>query len=277
MSIVKLSKIVNSRKVAMKRFQTERWKKIGRTACVQCGSIKIWKHRKLKNGLQKYQCQDCRHVFSDQSTTHLRWNKVKIEKVAIVLELANYKNTVTDLAKQAELSSKTAYKLRQLIRKVKAKLWLQMPKPMLSGIVEADETKISGKWLWGAIDRNNPSNVKLEFIPNRSEFVIMSKVWKHIEENSTVMTDQLPSYNLPRNYYQHFSVNHSKSFVHPECKIIHTNTMEGAWGNIKRILDRFHNHVELHNILDYIYDDQYSKFHRKSKLPVFFPLYCDKP
>lgn len=108
MSVLKLGKIINTKTKAARKFQEERWKQ--GFGCVECGSIRVWKHRKLKNGLQKYRCQDCHHVFSDQSTTILRWNKRRMDSVAVV-----------------------------------------------------------------------------EMVPDRSESILTAKLWKHIEEGSTIL------------------------------------------------------------------------------------------
>ena len=41
------------------------------------------------------------------------------------------------------------------------------------------------------------------------------------------------------NYYKHKTVNHSKNFVNPKDKSIHTQTMEGTWNHLRKSLPTF--------------------------------------
>ena len=117
MSILKLAKIIKSKRLAMKKFQA-----------------KAWKHRKLKNGLQKYRCEDCKHVFADQSWTILRWNKVHIEKVAVVNHLSRTNLDMREIAKQSELGKNSALRLKAKIRRFRGKIYQAMAPPQLDVI-----------------------------------------------------------------------------------------------------------------------------------------------
>lgn len=273
MSLLKLGKIINTKTRAAKKFRKERWRR--GFGCTDCGSIRAWKHRKLKNGLQKYRCEDCRHVFSDQSTTILRWNKRQMDSVAVVNHFSGKKMSIRDIALESELSKNSVERLQKLIRKTRGALYASIPKPQLSGVVENDETMIAGRWFWGAIERKGHHAV-VEMIPDRSEFILTAKLWKHIEEGSTILTDEWRGYNPHPRFFNHYTVNHSKEFVHPHDKRIHTNTIEGLWAQLKRKLHRFCNGVSLHNIPDYLNEYFYLKNYDHSSKPTFFPLYCDK-
>lgn len=273
MSVLKLAKIINTPERASKEFQEERWMR--GFGCVKCGGIRAWKHRKLKNGLQKYRCEDCRHVFSDQSTTVLRWNKRRIDRVAVVNHLSGRKMSIRDIAAESELSKNSVERLQQLIRKTRGVLYTSIPKPQLRGVVENDETKIAGRWFWGAIQRRGRIAV-VEMVPNRSEPILTAKIWKHIEEGSTILTDEWKGYDLHPQFFNHYTVNHSKEFVHPHDKRIHTNMIEGFWAQLKRKLHHFCNGVSLEHIPDYLNEYFYLKNYAQPSKPTFFPLYCDK-
>ncbi len=273
MSLLKLAKIINTKALSAKKFQEERWRR--GFGCVQCGSIRAWKHRKLKNGLQKYRCEDCRHVFSDQSTTILRWNKCDIARVAVVNHFSGKKLSIRDMARESELSKNSVERLQKLIRKTRGMLYASVPKPQLRGVVENDETMISGRWFWGAIQRKGQRAI-VEMVPDRSESILTAKLWKYIEEGSTILTDEWRGYNPHPRFFNHYTVNHSKEFVHPYDKRIHTNTIEGLWAQLKRKLHRFCNGVSFHNIPDYLNEYFYLKNYDQSSKPSFFPLYCDK-
>lgn len=273
MSVLKLAKIINTNEVASRKFQEEKWRR--GFGCEQCGSIKAWKHRKLKNGLQKYRCEDCKHVFSDQSQTLLRWNKLNLRKIGAVAHLCSSKLSIREVAKECEVSKRSAERLKKLVRTHNGKLYETFRPRKFSGIVEMDETKMSGEWFWGIWERSS-GRAAVEFIPNRSE-IILARTWaKYLEEDSTVMTDELASYYFHPRYFNHFSVNHSKYYVHPECPLIHTNSIEGLWRQLKRKIHHFCNGVKLEHIQSYINEYLYLKSYHQVKKPSFFPFYCRK-
>lgn len=102
------------------------------------------------------------------------------------------------------------------------------------------------------------------------------KIWQYVEEHSTIMTDELASYMPHPRYFQHHAVKHCEYFVHPECKVIHTNRIEGLWAQIKRRIHHLCNGVKLEHIQSYIDELLYIKYHYLSTKPSFFPLYCKK-
>lgn len=269
MSLIKIAKIINSNMQASKAFRKERWNR--GFGCVKCGSIKVWKHRKLKNGLQKYQCQDCKHIFSDQSTTVLRYNKLKINKIAVVNHLSKTdKLSCKDISLEAEISLKSTFKLKKKIRIFHSKVYQQLKPKQLSGIVEADETYFNGKWYFGMIERDTNRAI-VQYIPDRSSFTLEKRIWSNLEEYSTIITDEWKGYMLHPKYFQHFRVNHSKYFVHPKFRAIHTNRIEGLWAQLKRRINRFYNGVKSENIQDYI-NQILLKNYSQTKNLTFFPL-----
>lgn len=273
MSVIKLAKIINTNEKAVQCFQKERWRR--GFGCVRCGSIKAWKHRRLKNGLQKYRCEDCKHVFSDQSTTVLKWNKVCMQSIGVMNHFHSSKMAIRDIGKAAEVNKNTVYRLQRKLRLIYSGLYRSLAPPQLSGVVEMDETKMAGEWFWGALERGT-NRVIVEMVPNRTELTLGNKIWKYVEEGSAILTDEWGGYQPHRDYYKHFTVNHSKYFVHPRCKLIHTNTIEGTWRQLKRKIDHLCNGVRLHNIQSYIDEYFYFKNHAHSKKPSFFPLFCEK-
>lgn len=273
MSVLKLAKIINTKEQSAKKYQEERWKR--GFGCVKCGSIRAWKHRKLKNGLQKYRCEDCKHVFSDQSTTILRWNKAKIHSVAVIRHLASSKMSIRDIASEAEVNKNTAERLRSVIRKVSCDLYQSISPNSLSGVVEMDETMIGKHWFWGALERETGRAV-VEMVPDRTEVTLDKNIWKYVEEGSSIMTDEWGGYNPNPRFFSHYTVNHSKYFVLPECRLIHTNSIEGLWRQLKRKINHFCNGVKLDNITTYINEYFYIKNCNQNKKPTFFPLYCEK-
>lgn len=275
MSLLKLAKIINTKESASRYFQKERWKRA--FGCIRCGSIRAYKHRKLKNGLQKYRCEDCRHVFSDQSTTLLRWNKMDIRSVASIVHLHKrvHKLCIRDIAEEVEVNKNSVHRLTKRLRQMKSMFYHALSPKQLRGTIEMDETRIAKGWYWGAIERTTGRAI-VEYVCDRSETMLSSKIWKYIHPGeSTVITDEWRGYILHPRWFTHYTVNHSKSFVHPECNAIHTNTIEGLWKQLKRTIHHFCNGIASYNIQDSINAYFYSKFHEQFQKPSFFPLYCE--
>lgn len=274
MSLINLAKIINTKNKSIKEFQLERWKR--GFGCVRCGSVKVWKHQRLKNGLEKYQCQDCKHVFSDQSSTVLKWNKLKIREVAIINYFSGSKLSIREIAKEAAVNKNSAEQLRRKIRKTNGQLYKSLSPPLLSGVIEMDETKMAKEWFWGAIERKTGKGI-VEYVYNRNENTLSRKIWKYINENSVLITDEWGGYaNINNRFYSHYTVNHSKEFVNSKYRKIHTNNIENLWKQLKRKINHFCNGVKLEHISDYINEYFYTKNHDQSKKPLFFPLYCQK-
>jgi transposase-like protein len=188
MSLIKIAKIINSNVQVSRAFRQERWSR--GFGCVKCGSIKCWKHRKLKNGLQKYQCQDCKHVFSDQSTTVLRYNKVSIKKIAVINHLSKAdKLSCKDISLESEVSLKSTFNLTKKIRLYHSKVFQELQPKQLSGLVEADETCINGTWYFGMIERDTNRAI-VQYIPDRSSFTLERRIWSNLQEHSTIITDE---------------------------------------------------------------------------------------
>lgn len=273
MSLLKLSKVINTRNKAIKRFQSERWQR--GFGCVRCGSIKAYRHRRLKNGLQKYRCEDCGHVFSDQSTTVLKWNKITMEKVAVIAYESTSLHTIATMAEDSELSVPTILRLRKKIRICRGNLYQSMAPPQLRNVVEMDETKIGGRWFWGAIERHG-KGIIVEKIANRSEATMSSKIWKYVEEDSLIITDELASYNPHPRFYRHAAVCHSREFVREGTGWVHTNNIESLWKQLKRTINHFCNGIKLEHIPSYIQEYLYTRNYNHSSNAIFFPLCCDQ-
>lgn len=123
-----------------------------------------------------------------------------------------------EITKQSELGNNSVLRLKAKIRRFRGKIYQAMAPPQLDGIVEMDETKIGRTWYWGAVERKT-NHAIVEKIPNRSETVLSSRIWKYVEEGSIIMTDELSSYQPHPRYYQHYAVKHCEYFVHPECNL----------------------------------------------------------
>jgi transposase-like protein len=93
-------------------------------------------------------------------------------------------------------------------------------------------------------------------------------VKKYVLPESTVFTDEFPSYNaLPNMGYQHKRINHSQQvYVAGE---VHTNTIEGFWSLVKRGIGGVYHSVSAKYLQSYL--DEYSfRYNRRDSGNLVF-------
>lgn len=228
--------------------------------CVKCK--KITKYYPL-TGRKTYSCEFC--------ATHISPLKDTIfEKSAVSLRLWFYamflmvKTRSGISAKQLErelgVSYKTAHRMFKMIR-----LLMVQEKSMLEGIVEIDETFVGGKgknraheWrtdikkevVWGAVERKGKTI--MVHVPNTGKYTLIKQVKDNIAPNAQIMSDEAPAYkNLYEyGYNNHHSVNHSASEY--GRGLVHNNTIEGVWSQLKRGLTGVYRHVSKEYLQDYV-------------------------
>ena len=131
---------------------------------------------------------------------------------------------------------------------VHAHLYLQPP--VIGGpeiIVELDESKFhlsngrgpeAGFWVFGGVERTPERRCFFTTVANRTEMTLRGLINRHVAFGSDLHTDGFRSYNTTRltgDGYRHSSVNHSLGFRDPITGA-HTNTIEGTWAALKRII-----------------------------------------
>ncbi|CAG9328732.1 unnamed protein product [Blepharisma stoltei] len=123
--------------------------------------------------------------------------------------------------------------------------------PKFRGIVEIDESCFrSGKgplgfgqttpekWVFGLYERES-KRVYMELVPKRTAAYLLPIIQKRCEAGTTIISDQWAAYNkLPELGFPHYTVDHSRFFVNPHSREIHTQHIEISWCwakyNIKR-------------------------------------------
>lgn len=106
--------------------------------------------------------------------------------------------------------------------------------------VELDESKFmhrkynrgryrEGNWVLGMVERGTRNCIMVPVV-NRSAQTLLPIIQQHILPGTRVITDGWQAYNQVQN---HAVVNHKLNFVDPNDPTIHTNSIEGTWGNSK--------------------------------------------
>jgi len=221
--------------------------------CSKCGRERKF-HRIASR--PAYSCDTCGHsiyplagtIFHKSSTSlHLWFYAIYI--------MASTRCGVSakHLERELGVTYKTAWRMFNLIRN---KLMVDDQRP-LAGYVEVDETSVDGKprkgylkpgtsserrsqamqlrersraTVFAAVERGG--RVKATVVPGRRGPHIQQQVIEWVDPESIVYTDEWPAYNqLGRHFASHSRVRHAAGeYVIGD---VHTNTIEGFFGNLK--------------------------------------------
>src|SRR5574337_448158 len=178
------------------------------------------------------------------------------------------------LERELGVTYKTAWRIFKHVRSL-----MNETSVKLSGQVEVDETYVGGKHPGkrgrGAAGKTiamgmakRQGHIIVKIVPNVKKTTLMGHVARHIEQASTIFTDDMSSYgSLRRMNYRHLMVNHSaKVYVDG---IAHTNTVDGFWSLAKRGIDGTHHAVSPKYLQGYLNEYAFRYNHRKDEGPMF--------
>lgn len=218
--------------------------------CPHCGGLHV-RRKNEKGRVGRWNCHDCQSSFNVLSGTVMEKTQIPLQKwfVAIVL-VVNAKKSLSSyqLSRDLEMNQKSAWFMQQRIRAAMA----SDQAPMLTGMVEADETYVGGKPrksnrkdddkpnkrgrgtdktpVIGAVERDG--NVIAQVAEDLSGKGILNFIRHAVKtEDSVLITDEYKAYNAVRQYMPHAVVNHQRAYSENG---IHTNTIEGFWALLKR-------------------------------------------
>lgn len=113
----------------------------------------------------------------------------------------------------------------------------------------------------GAVERTEQRRMFAESVQDRSEPTLTALIRRHIHPGSIILSDCWAGYStniLEGLGYEHYTVNHSQTFVNP-LDGTHTNTIEGTWAGIKGKINKRHRTREWvrGGLLKFIWKRQY--------------------
>ncbi len=248
-SIISLVSFFDTEDKCLKYLEQKRWK--NGPICPHCSHHKAYR---FKDG-KRFKCASCRKQYTAKIGTIFEDSKIPLQKwfVAIYL-LTGHKKGISShqLAKDIQVTQATAWFMLQRVR-----FGLGFDNTLdekLEDIVEVDETFVGGKNknrhhdkkvknsqgrsfkdktpILGMLQRGG--RVKTVVIPSTSSEHIQPILRKVIVDGATLMTDEWKAYTGLGKYYSHYIVNHG---AHEYANgVIHTNTIEGFWPWIKRMI-----------------------------------------
>lgn len=179
-----------------------------------------------------------------------------------------------ELSVQLGVTYKCAFRMAHRIRAT-----MTQDAVPLAGIVEVDETYIGGKSkqavkfktksaVFGMVERKGKAKVYV--VPHRGTEQLLPRIKEHVEQTAHIMSDEFRVYQkLPKLGYRHSSIKHGKG--HYVRGQVHSNSVEGLWGQIKPSLVSTHRGVSKKYLQRYL-DEFVWKYNWRDVSPsVAFP------
>ncbi|WP_417354718.1 IS1595 family transposase [Flavobacterium sp.] len=267
-------------------LEEQRWN--GKVISPFDSSSKVWK---CKEG--KYRCANTGKYFNVKTGTLFENTKIPLQKWFIAIWLmTSHKKGISSiqLAKDIGVTQKTAWFIAQRIRVC----FCLDPEPEMSNIVEADETFVGGK------NKNRHKDKKVPFSTGRSfkdktpvlgllerggniaAYVVkdtkastLQPILRSILKPETILlSDEWLGYKGMRNHCDHYVVDHGKKqYVDYDNPEIHTNTIEGFWGILKRGIIGIYNWISRKHLQLYVEEFVFRYNTRKIKESERFILF----
>lgn len=275
-SIVSVVRHFNSESVCQDALAEARWD--GDVVCPHCG-----KHHCTKPTDGRYRCNECKHNFSCITGTIFENSKLPLQKWFIAMYLiSSHKKGVSShqIARDCEITQKSAWYVLHKIRT----LFAQDDSVALEGDVEVDEMYLGGretnkhesKRTEGTQGRSTKTKMPIFGMAEREGRIVAIKVddtkartlmpiiKQFVKDNAHIISDELVSYQgLSKEGYTHDVIQHKlKEFS--DGNGITTNTIEGFWGQFKRMVFGIYHFVSKAYLQRYIDESVYRWNTRKA-------------
>jgi len=226
--------------------------------------------RRMKGKDTRYHCTKCRHKFSLKSVIGFEGSHLNYTQIYRVLYCFGNNKTHKDVMDWTGVSYTTS---RFNYQRIRNKLELSLNTDKLSGIFACDECFVGKRktgnqaLVMGAVDATF-SDLRLSVIPDREQDSIEGFIDTHINTDSLIISDGLPSYGgLEYMGYAH------DNEVHAKGQFEKTVPIERVWGLFKTFLRRNYHHINKETLPEYLVEFQFKFIHRKYR---HNPLYIGK-
>jgi transposase len=216
------------------------------------------------SGRPAWDCDYCGHHMHPTANTIFHKSSTSLQLWFYAMFLISQTRcgiSAKQLERELGVTYKTAWRM---LNKIRNQLMDEAEDEPLSGEVEADETAIGGKPRQGEIERmrregetdlsaaggrwrqakkttvfamvERQGRVRASVVKGRDAATLKGEIQEHVLPASTIYTDEWPAYHgLDQTYNRHHRIRHSeKIYVSGE---VHTQTIEGFFGNLKRGID----------------------------------------
>jgi transposase-like protein len=150
--------------------------------------------------------------------------------------------------------------------------------PKFKGVVEIDESCfktgrdrfnrfLKDRWVFGLYERERKL-VYMQVVAKRNARTLIPIIKDRCEIGTTIISDQWNAYNkLEEVGFPHYTVDHSRFFVNPHSREIHTQDIEISWCWAKYNIKKHRNYGSLQNLLNiFCWMRQFKKPKKESEL-----------
>ena len=243
------------------------------TACPNCG-VTCPGYYRVKSR-KCYECKDCGYQLHPLAGTIFHKSSTSLRSWFYIIYLFSVaKNGVS--AKEVERHLGVTYKTAWRITKQVRQLMQQSTDP-LSGIAEVDETYIGGKTrldkkfdnktaVIGIAEKKKGFGQAKAIVTKQADATVaLTFLRSSLALGSVIHSDESIIYDCVKRTFDHEFVNHSK--LEYARAGIHTNTIEGFWGQLKHSIDGTYRCVSPKYLQSYVNKFVYRYNHRQQ--PVF--------
>jgi transposase-like protein len=287
MNIIDVFNSFQTQEQAIAYLEGIRWK--GRPVCPYCQSDAVGRHASGDRKGMRWQCRKCTRAFAATVGTIFHGTHIPLRNWFLCIALMlNAKKSASayQIARDLGMRRPTVWSMMHRIRVAMANDPEQSA--LLHGIVEADETYIGGKpRRTNRHDFKNPpkrgrGTTKKPVIglmerggrviarPAKPGELGTKGLGKFIERfvdkaGTLLITDEWSGYSRVRESMLHATVNHAVEYANG---MIHTNSIEGFWGLVKRAWYGQHHHYSEKYMALYIAEACF-KFNQRFGYPKF--------
>ena len=253
-------------RLAVEFMEQQRWS--GKPFCPRCGDFAVYQMKDSKTGERqanfRWRCQSCKEQFTVRIGTVFEDSRAPLRHWCFVFwRAATSKKGVSalEIHRQTGLSYKTCLFMLHRVRTAMDESDIEP----LNGIVEVDEVFIGGapRRIHGSRQtikrqkaivvgmRERNGRVRPRIVADVSAKTLKSVINENVLPGSRIMTDDWSGYRgLKREGWNHESVKHSMyEYVRGD---VHTNSIEGFFGMLKRGLNGIYHSVSKKHLHRYL-------------------------
>lgn len=234
--------------------------------CQKCGAEARYYRVKKR---RCYECEHCGHQVYPTQGTPFENTRTPLKSWFYVMFLfCSTRNGVAakEVQRQLGVTYKTAWRMCHLIRQYMG--WVDGDAPLGGGaqgspVVEADKTFVGGYDKMGEDDKSvvlgiaeRGGEVITRVLDDRRATTVVPHILENVKPGAKLATDKAKAFgSLVEEGYLHATVDHAaKEYVRGP---VHTNTVEGFWSGVKRMIEGTHIWVSKKHLQKYLWEAEY--------------------